>query len=411
MSFDHDPPTDETVPNPPEEAEEGTEIASVELEEVLRRRPTRGQRAVRIGALAAVVLVGATLVLHAAGVRIPRPQRPVSHRQIGVALVSNISFGTLTLNGRRLSGPLPQAVTLRDGTNVIVLTAPPFQPRQCRVTWPDLSLLGGRCSVGVAFLPALNSALEIEYQIALDFDSRDLPPAAAAAARAAVNAAIGATHYDTAVPTGQPIATGWTPRTGAIQRLPAPSGTRARLSFTAVSTPACPAGLCTGPDFTPGFAGQQLPSGPAWMVTTSITYTWRFVTRDGTLLGSVTYPTDAPVSFSIVPDGDSGASWRLWQPTPSASTKVMQDALNLSVCDWASVFRVALPGVPSPAGVGTQIGAGIAGCAFALQTATGAQAGTLIWRFGVLLAADDKGHTGYPTLPLAPAGERQAIGA
>lgn len=411
MSTEHDTDAEETAPPQPEETGDRPTVASVELDDLLRRRRTRSQRAVRFGALAVAVLLAAALVLHAAGVRIPRPQSQVPQRPVGIALVSNVSYGTLTLNGRRLGGPPPQAVILRDGTNEIALTAPPFQPRECRVTWPDLSLLGGQCTVSIGYLPGLSSTLEIEYQIALDFDSGDLPPSVAAAARATVNAAISAAHFEAAVPASQPIATGWMPRTGAIATIPAPPLTQAQLTFAPASTPGCPEGLCAGSEFLPSFPDRGPPTGPAWMVNAGFTYTWRFVTQGGTALGSVTYPTDAPASFAIVPDANSDSGWHLWQPSAPTPTDVMQGTLTSSICDWANAFRVALPGVPSPPIVGVTTGPGIQGCAFALQTPEGGDAGTLLWRFGVLLAADPQAHAGYPRLPPAPAGALEAIGS
>ncbi|HKS69027.1 MAG TPA: hypothetical protein VJQ45_01305 [Ktedonobacterales bacterium] len=415
MSTEHDTDAQETAPPPqPLEAEVRRRVASVELDDLLRRRRTRGQRMVRFGALAVALLLAAALVAHASGVRLPTPQTQVPRRPVGVALVSNITYGTLTLNGRRLSGPPPQAVTLRDGTNAIALAAPPFQPRQCSVTWPDLSLLSGQCSVSIGYLPDLDTALEIEYQIALDFDIHELPPDVAASARATVSAAIIAAHYETPVPAGQPIATGWTPRTGAIDTIPAPPHTQAQLSFTPAATPACPDGLCVGSEFLPSFPGRGPPVGPAWMVNAGFTYTWRFVTQDGTVLGSVTYPTDVPVSFAIAPNPPGDGGWHLWQPSlpsPPAPTDVMLSALTSSICDWANAFRVAQPGVPSPPSVGVTIGPGIQGCAFTLQTPGGGDAGTLLWRFGVLLAADPQAHASYPKLPMAPAGALEAIGS
>ena len=409
MSTDHDTDAEEAPPPQPAETDERRPVASVELDDLLRRRHTRGQRVARFGALAVATLLAAALVIHAAGVRILTPQTQTPHRPVGVALVSNVSYGTLTLNGRQLVGPPPQAITLRAGTNVIALTAPPFQPRQCRVTWPDLSLLGGQCNVSIGYLPGLSTTLEIEYQIALDFDFRDLPPDLAASARETVNAAISAAHYETPIPAGQPIAIGWTPRTGSIASVAAPPRTQAQLAFAASSTPTCPDVLCAGSEFLPNYPDRGPPVGSAWMVNAGFTYTWRFVTQDGTSLGSVTYPTDAPVSFAIAPNLHGDGGWHLWQPSAPGPTDMLQGALTSSICDWANAFRVALPGVPSPPIVGVTIGSGIQGCAFALQTPGGGDAGTLLWRFGVLLAADNQAQANYPSLPLASAGALRAI--
>lgn len=363
--------------------------------------------------LGVVALLAAALVLHtavSAHLAFVRTPAPVPQRPVGVALVSNITFGTLTLNSHRLSGPPPQAVTLRAGTNVIELAAPPFATRQCRVSWPSLAVLSGRCTVGAGYVPAMNPALDVEYQITLDFDGRDLPPDAAAAARSALDTDIGAQRLQTAVPAGHLIATGWTPHTGAIASVIVAQPAQAQLSFAPSGSNAsdCPAGLCAGADFIPGFYGQVPPGGSAWMLSVSVSYTWRFSTQSGARMASVNYPSDALADIALVLNSD-GSGWHLWQPTPPAADSAPRAALASTVCDWASVFRVALPGVPSPASVSTTIGQGIEGCIFQLQSVNGQMAGSLLWRFGVLLASDDLAHERFPALPLASSGEIRAV--
>lgn len=415
-SNDDDTQTQAVSAVQPDDAGESGEmppVEQVELDDVLRRH-SRRRRAAGIGVLGIAALLAAVLVTHAALAARPAAVAtpiPVSHRPVGVALVSNSSFGTLTLNGRQLEGPPPQAVALRNGTNAIELAAPPFATRHCSITWPALAVLGGRCTVGVSYVPQqINPALDVEYLITLDFDGRDLPPDAAASARAALDAGIGAARLQTTVPSGQRIAVGWTPQTGAIASRSVAQPAQAQLSFAPAATSDCPNGLCAGPDFIPGFSGQEPPGGPAWMLSMGVSYTWRFSTQSGAPMATVTYPSDAPADIALVPNRD-GSGWHIWQPAPqaTAAASAPQSALAGTVCDWASVFRVALPGVPSPTFVSVQVGPGIEGCEFDLQGLDGAPAGTLVWRFGVLLAADDLAHARFPALPLAPPGALVAV--
>lgn len=400
----------------PDESGEMGVAAHIELDDVLRRHSPR-RRAAGLGVLGVTALLAAALVMHTAvGARLAFVRAPVApiQRPIGVALLSNIAFGTLTLNGRRLGAP-PQVAELRSGTNDITLTAPPFAPRQCRVAWPSLAVLGGRCTVtvGIFYVPETSAALDVEYGIMFDYDGGDLPPSAAASARATLYAAIGAVRLQTLVPSGQRIAAAWTPHASAtIASASVTQPVRAQLSFALATGNMndCPASLCAGPEFIPGFYDREPLGGPTWMLSVSVTYTWRFVTSSGATMASVTYPTDAQANIALVPDGDGDGGWHVWQPATPGTNGEPQAALAGTVCDWASVFRVALPGVPSPPFVGTQVGPGIEGCAFDLQTLDGTSTGMLVWRFGVLLAANDQAHATFPALPLASSEEVRAVG-
>ena len=104
------------------------------LETVLARTPSRRRQALRFATLAAVLMVLSALLLrqyHAAQTVLPpsAPTRP------GVVTVieSNTTWGTLSVNGRRLPGPPPQTVTLHGADNAITLDAPPFAPVTCHV--------------------------------------------------------------------------------------------------------------------------------------------------------------------------------------------------------------------------------------------------------------------------------------
>ncbi|HEV8191726.1 MAG TPA: hypothetical protein VGP82_09615 [Ktedonobacterales bacterium] len=58
-----------------------------------------------------------------------------------LTVASNLTFGTLTLDGNRLPGRVPQLVTLHEGRYTIALIAPPLHVDACQVRVS--SVLGG----------------------------------------------------------------------------------------------------------------------------------------------------------------------------------------------------------------------------------------------------------------------------
>ncbi|HEV2459421.1 MAG TPA: hypothetical protein VGS80_13765, partial [Ktedonobacterales bacterium] len=109
-------------------------------EELTRPRVSARRRAAQTGVvLAAVVVVVVGLLLHGIG---PAQQQGTSVVQPlappTVLIESNVSFGTLTLNGQALHGS-PPLLTARFhlGTNVVTLAAPPFAPKTCHFLLPS----------------------------------------------------------------------------------------------------------------------------------------------------------------------------------------------------------------------------------------------------------------------------------
>jgi hypothetical protein len=62
-------------------------------------------------------------------------------------VLSNVTTGTVTLNGVRLVGSPPLVTTFRRGMNTLTLTVSPVRPLTCHVQWP------ARQSDGVCDLP------------------------------------------------------------------------------------------------------------------------------------------------------------------------------------------------------------------------------------------------------------------
>ena len=60
--------------------------------------------------------------------------------------VSNVSVGTVALNGRALPGSTPLVLPVRTGANTITFSAIPFMPRTCELQWGPPGLLGTDCT-------------------------------------------------------------------------------------------------------------------------------------------------------------------------------------------------------------------------------------------------------------------------
>ncbi|MFI5272516.1 MAG: hypothetical protein ACHQ4H_05715 [Ktedonobacterales bacterium] len=387
-------------------------VVEVELDDVLRRHVSRRRRLVRIGASGAAVLLAAVVVLHIIGAPVtpPTTSRPHVPNRVLVALLSNVSFGTVTLNGQRVAGEAPLALALRPGTNTLTFDAAPFAPRACTVSWPVLRVLAGRCVVGNGPLPSADPSVDLAYTLVFDFASADLPPDELASARATVTAAILATRLQTAVPAGHRIATGWVPQTGAVASVATTQPLQATLSFVPARSAACPDGLCPGQDILPAASGARSPAvnaGPVWWVAVPVSYTWTFSVPSGRTVASVTYPSDAPAMVGLVVE--NGGGWHVWQGDATTQPSMLDAALITTTCDASSVFLVVLPGVPRPAFTSTLAGPRIEGCLLQLYDVNDTMSGALLWRFGVLMAADDQAHAQFPALPLASSGEIRAV--
>src|SRR5260370_5559762 len=119
---------------------------TTDVEDLLQRRVPLRIRALQglgllVGLVVVVSVIGRSLqtpLNHAPAV-VPT-STPVS---LGPVLVlSNVSFGTIIVNGTPLTGRPPLVTSFRRGLNTMILTAPPFRPQTCQVMWPDAQVQG-----------------------------------------------------------------------------------------------------------------------------------------------------------------------------------------------------------------------------------------------------------------------------
>src|SRR5260370_18531125 len=121
-------------------------VRDTNLEEILQRRVPRRVRVAQGLGLLCVAVLAAALIGHClsaalnqargiASTSTPAPFGPV-------LVLSNVSYGALTLNGAPLARPPPVLVTFRRGVNTLTQTAPPFRPITCQIQWPTFGFQG-----------------------------------------------------------------------------------------------------------------------------------------------------------------------------------------------------------------------------------------------------------------------------
>lgn len=407
-------------------------IAATTLEALLERRTSRRRRAFQLASLG-LALVGGVALL-AQQLLFARSQ-PMPPAPIGagptVIVDANTTWGTLTLNGKRLSGPPPQFVTLAAGGDTLILNVPPFATETCQIiaagddSAPP-TVERGPC---VTELPpasaAVGSARAAAAHVTFLVGGGALTSADLAAAQVALAGGLSVLQQQMTVAPGAYFASGFDVQGNAIDvRAPAPL--TARLTVTLDPTPR---DIVCGPlDCGTRFGATPAGAGQVWSLQVALRLRWSFFDARGAPVGAVDYDVPSPFQTYLTYGGTSvvanvgtgaaagagasnsvnvGASWRLAQADGSPATAL--DIAPASLCgagseELGSIGR-ALLSVRSVRGTLTQ------GCLIQMQSQDGTAEGLYLWTFGALLAADAQAHRLLPTLPIAPAAAVAAAAA
>jgi hypothetical protein len=394
------------------------------IEDLPARRPQPGTHALpgrrlRRSGLVALVCVVAAAVLGREIAAAPRGTTYTPPPPGPVVLLSNVSFGKVTLNGKGLTGPPPLVLPLVNGMNAITFTAPPFAPRTCRVTQTKPGQVSGDCllrAIEHTFFNIGGRVVHPSVAVVARFTGSDLSPDLYATARAVVAgqlAAAGGGELD--VPPGEPIATGGT-WPYYIERHPAGSEVRATLRYglfddgsTLQRQTDCGLSLCGDTLF---YTTASASRAPAWNVSPDAYYTWSFRERSGNQESSLVYPVSPAVTIALTYDAAQG-----WQPLPSTAANLspgregfnlalqaLRAALDPGICGAGLFLLTAMTAQLTEYATKLNTG-GSPGCAYSLRNGGGQDDGIYIWRFGVLLAADSEAQALLRGLPVASAAE------
>jgi hypothetical protein len=377
-------------------------------------RSTLWRLAARVAPFLALALIVGALLRISASVS-PAPPAPPTATPAPVPLGpvilrSNVSYGRITLNGRQVSGSPPLVATFRTGANALTLSAPPFAPQSCRITWPGAQVQSGKCDTDRSGLTYTVNGQPVKsvLVVTINLTQDALPADLQASALAAVTQGISAIRLPTTVPAGQYIAMG-RDGTGRILIQRAAGPLRAEVLFQLSTTdPSAPGGICSrycgtwiDPEIAPMLVGQ------VWVIEVEIaSLQWHFTASSGETVASAVYAVPTLINLALTFDGRGG-----WQVSLDATQVVngfsLSAGLAANICDTGS--RELEPLVPQGDYVVQMRYNDVEGCAIQLQAPNGINQGSFVWRFGVLLAADAQAHHLAPMLPVAPPAEIAAV--
>ena len=411
----------------------------VELETLPARPPSRRKRLAQIS-LVLVVAVVALVAFH--GVLFPHhplsQPTPALHLPgtISPALLiqSDVTYGTVTINGHKQSVSPPLVTALQGQTYDLTLTAPPFRPVSCHVISPPPPASGalpaisqqGHCRVArhgsTANLPIIHLHDIFAYPsliIEIDVTAADLSPEQQRQVMTLLTTPALTTQQEISVPPGEFIATNVTPDgTITSTRTSEPLEARAFLAPSTSFFPqetfcraiTCPVGL--SPDMSS--STSAFPTSPLWAVGVPMGLSWQFTRASGDMAAEVSFPAGSLIEVFLSYDAKQG--WQMAQQTLVPGYGSIADQLPTTFCSEGSYLLYLQLGQPArsyPNILNDQV---IVGCAMSLEQIDSNQPqnttdlGHFVWRFGVLLAADDKAHALAPDLPMASSEEIAAVG-
>ena len=390
----------------------GARMTTVDLDDMVRRVPhSVRSRALQVsGILALIALALGIIANQLARAQPPAPPSETVAASHPVVLVSNVSFGVVTLNGTRLRGAPPVLLPLRQGRNQITLSAPPFAPRSCQLSWSSSELKDtGDCVAEGRFHSVRidGQFIEPDLVVVLIVSATDLSPALGASARQAIIGALAQVRLGTVnMGPDEFLATGGffpqevttEPTVGSVQAsigfaLPNQSPDTNVLSD-------CPELICVGTPLMSQIATPDLH----WAVTLGAGYRWTYTDVHGTVVASsLYYPLGPPASVqvmlvaqpaggwavvgAITPDGSVDATFGSWNDLLCAAGMDVLQAITQAYRGYVNVIQ----------------NRGITGCELLLRAVDSPATGRFIWRCGVLLAADQSAHASLPGATGTPA--------
>ncbi len=373
----------------------------VELETLLNRPPSWRRRRIQIGVLLAALLVTLLTFWNALTPRQPVKLATAAGSPGVILITSNVTYGTVTINGRQQTASLPIQMALRSTAQLTVtLDAPPFRPITCSVppTHPTPPGAFNPCVFRGYSPPQHRPGVVLTILFSLDA----LPPHLQQQAITLLSRAA-TFQEDTTVPGLSHVATRIASDGTIISQL-----TTAPLQASASMVPIIPTTL-QGDPFCDGQLCYTTFSSSAtrdhlWAVSVPVVLRWRFTSASGRVFSEVAYPVTEgwPVYLAFT----AATGWQDHQALNTASSAARQFS-SLSCATGAALLQAQVAGWNWTISVAYD--AGIQGCKLVSQQDHEDQ-DAFVWRFGVLLAADAQAQSHLPALPLALSEERAAVG-
>lgn len=319
---------------------------------------------------------------------------------------SNVGFGTVTVNGVQQSGPPPLHLTMQTlPPYTVTINAPPFRTGYCVAggiaNASPPSDAGGQCSQGYLYDPSgKNKQTTLIVNITFTLD--DLPPDQQSAITAMIPQ-LATISQKTSVPAQSYLATNVTPA-GEVKTQRASGTLQATATFApsklfSQPTYSCQDYLCFD---TLGPGLLSLPNGDSWQVAVPVALSWRFTNAAGKVVGAVSLPYADLIAMFLAYDQAQG-----WHTVvPSGAESIADQVQPLDCSTGITMLQLQTARLLSGEGWEAEqlTSKGVEGCLLDLQQ-NNLEEGHFLWRFGVIMAADDKAHATLPTLPVAPQDE------
>lgn len=335
----------------------------------------------------------------------PSPTPPV------LLISSNLHAGAVTINGQAQQGTLPLLVKSRSYNltieDIITVAAPPFQPKVCQLHLPDALVAPQQNSV--CQIISLDDAGTItlngitarpDYWVYIPFTAEDLPPDQQQAVTNLLTQSL-TTQQQTSIPAGARIATS---AAGASEQTNIPLRGSAILyppSYLPPQQTYCGTTICAigSPEST-----LSLPAG-AWSIGAAVALRWRFTAASGAVVSDVSFPAVGQVDLLLSYTAADG--WLTLTSSAADPPIAAQRSAQLSALLCSSGVE-ALRDQAGTDDISQLANSGLEGCELSLKTDQGETA-LFLWRFGVLLAANEHAQALFPGLPRASVGDLAAV--
>lgn len=337
-------------------------------------------------------------------------------------ILSNVSTGTVTLNGRRMAYHDALTIRLAAGANTVVFDAPPFLAQQCLLTWPegsDRDTCHGP-DQDSPFYPHPNAIqvngilLRPDYIIAFPLALPDLPGTQRGQALGLVRQLLAhdVAARRTTVQPGEHYATGvnaqgmTTPATAPVPLAAVPI---LDLDMSGTND-GCRDGICATAGSAADLAQPGAGTALRWAVQIPVWIGWQFLSPAGFVIANVRFPQMLTLSLVF----DSARGWQLASPAGSAAASGSGDLraqilYEGCIAGEGMVNQVAPQFNSSQQTYVTGQGCLIAATGLPASSRAPIPNGTFVWRFDVLLAADEATHEQVPGIPVAMPAERATV--
>ena len=399
--------------------QQASDTPLLELHPQEAQPPSPRRRFIQVGLVVVAFVVALVIVVPLAARQAPdsvlAPHQPTVP-PLTVLLRANINFGTVTINGKRQRGTLPMLFKVRslaqgDSVYQVVVDAPPFYPVTCTISFiKGQSIAGGssNCDISASSLPEMTAnglTAAPNFVVDLSFTDGDLPTNEQDQVSTLLHQSL-AFQQSMTVPAGSYIATGYYPQAitseRAAQPLQATAFLNASTDLSLLPFP-CNGLVCQG-----GITLAPLPTrSKVWLIESPVALRWQFTAAGGRVVGDISFPAADLTPTMLVYDERTG-----WSLAPSSLSEPYVNPPDPGEVDCQTGSRVLFQ-LLQAGGVGESSTESqkLTGCKITLQDLAGANRGVFIWRFGVLLAADETAHQALPSVPIAPQAEIDAVPA